>query len=55
MEEAQDPSNETEIQSARLRFERHFGEVVLHPETSVDNESIDQDLAREYDSRGVNS
>ena len=39
---------ETEQQTARERFERHFGEVDLGYATGVDNEQIDADLAREY-------
>lgn len=33
---------------ARARFERHFGSVDLGRPTGVDNENIDDDLAREY-------
>jgi len=39
-----------EMQAARERFERHFGEVNLGHPTGADNESIDADLAREYSS-----
>lgn len=39
------PLNEAE---ARARFERHFGCVDLGRATGTDNESIDNDLAREY-------
>jgi hypothetical protein len=35
-------------QTARERFERHFGELDLSHATGVDNEQIDADLAREY-------
>jgi len=37
-------------QQARDRFERHFGEIKLNPPTRVDNDSIDSDLAAEYNS-----
>ena len=40
--------SEVEIQAARERFERHFGEIDLGYPTGVDNEGIDADLAREY-------
>lgn len=30
------------------RFERHFGEIDLGYPTGVENESIDEDIAREY-------
>jgi len=33
---------------ARQRFERHFGTLALDHSTHLDNESIDDDLAREY-------
>jgi hypothetical protein len=36
-------------QAARVRFERHFGEVDLTDAAGADNEQIDADLAREYD------
>ena len=39
---------ETEQQTARERFERHFGEIDLGYATGADNEKIDADLAREY-------
>lgn len=39
---------EAEKQTARERFEQHFGEVDLGYATGVDNEQIDADLAREY-------
>jgi len=41
--------NETvDSQSARDRFERHFGAVDLGDPTGVENEGIDEDLAKEY-------
>jgi hypothetical protein len=40
--------DKVEKDTARLRFERHFGSLVLDHPTNVDNESIDDDLAREY-------
>lgn len=43
------PATETEKQTARARFERHFGEVNLGHPTGADNEGIDADLARSYD------
>lgn len=44
------PARQTdaEVQAARERFERHFGEVDLGYPTGVDNEQIDADLAIEY-------
>ena len=42
------PVDEAERERARARFERHFGTLSLHNGTSLDNESIDVDLAREY-------
>jgi hypothetical protein len=39
--------SEKEIQAARHRFERHFGAIDLGRATGADNESIDEDLARE--------
>lgn len=39
---------EEEEQSARERFERHFGEVDLGCATGTDNAQIDADIAREY-------
>ncbi len=39
-----------ETNAARLRFERHFGTLLLGGSTDLDNESVDADLAREYDS-----
>jgi len=38
-------------QAARERFEKHFGAVNLGHPTGADNESIDADLARAYDTR----
>ena len=35
-------------QTARERFERHFGEVDLGYPTGIDNNAIDADLARTY-------
>ena len=40
--------SEVQIQAARERFERHFGEIDLGCPTAADNEGIDADLAREY-------
>jgi hypothetical protein len=40
--------NEAETEEARLRFERHFGEVSVPNALGLDNEQIDVDLAREY-------
>jgi len=42
------PLTEAEKQSARQRFERHFGAVNLGHASGADNEGIDTDLAREY-------
>lgn len=41
---AKSPSQEI----ARSTFERHFGTLSLEDTTSLDNERIDADLAREY-------
>ncbi|MEO1093474.1 MAG: hypothetical protein AAFX01_01070 [Cyanobacteria bacterium J06638_28] len=41
-------SNDAETNTARIRFERHFGTLALDSATGLDNESIDADLAREY-------
>jgi hypothetical protein len=41
---------EVEIEEARQRFERHFGELSLPDIVLSDNEQIDADLAREYGS-----
>ena len=41
---------DAEKQSARERSERHFGAMNLGHPTGADNESIDDDLAREYSS-----
>lgn len=40
--------NEAEKDVARARFERHFGTLKLDNLMSLNNESIDADLAREY-------
>jgi len=40
--------SEAQKNSARQRFECHFGEVNLGYPTGADNESIDADLVREY-------
>lgn len=37
-----------EAESARARFERHFGELVTLGPADLDNEGIDADLDREY-------
>jgi hypothetical protein len=37
-----------DTQTARARYERHFGAVDLGHPTATDNESIDADLARAY-------
>ena len=42
--------SEQEQQAARERLQQHFGAVNLGYPTGTDNESIDADLAREYDS-----
>ena len=39
--------DEVTAETARLKFERHFG-TLPEGEITVDNESIDADLAREY-------
>ena len=39
---------EAQKQTARERFERHFGAINLGYPTGADNESIDADLAKEY-------
>jgi len=41
-------NEEFDKQKARERFESHFGEIDLGYSTGIDNESIDEDLAREY-------
>ncbi len=41
--------DDAEALEARRRFERHFGEVDFGTPTGADNESIDSDLAREYE------
>jgi hypothetical protein len=38
-------------QSARERFEQHFGEVDLGHPTGTDNEAIDRDIVNEYAQR----
>ncbi len=40
--------DDAEKNAARVKFERHFGTLVLDTSTSLDNESIDADLAKEY-------
>lgn len=40
--------SESEIEKARERFERHFGEIDLGCPSGADNERIDADLAREH-------
>ena len=42
--------SEAEKDAARARFERHFGALKLDNSMSLDNESIDADLVREYTS-----
>lgn len=42
--------SEQEQKAARERLQQHFGAVNLGYPTGTDNESIDTDLAREYDS-----
>ena len=42
------PRGEEEKQTARARFELHFGEIDLGYPTGTDNKGIDADLAREY-------
>ena len=37
-----------EIQKAKVRFESHFGQVDLGYPTGIDNQKIDEDLARAY-------
>ncbi|HAG83911.1 MAG TPA: hypothetical protein DCL61_22870 [Cyanobacteria bacterium UBA12227] len=39
---------EAEKETARARFERHFGTLNLEHPIDLDNESIDADLVREY-------
>ncbi len=41
-------ADERQKEEARLRFERHFGEIDSGYPNGSDNESIDADLAREY-------
>jgi hypothetical protein len=40
--------SEAEKDVARSRFEHHFGTLKLNDSTSLDDESIDADLARGY-------
>ncbi len=40
--------DEAERDAARAKFERHFGTLKLNDSMSLDNDSIDADLAREY-------
>ncbi len=40
--------DEAERNTARARFERHFGTLELDGFIGLDNESIDADLGREY-------
>ena len=40
--------DEAKREAARARFERHFGALSLDNATSLNNESIDADLAGEY-------
>lgn len=40
--------SEAEKETARAKFERHFGTLKLEHPTTLDNESIDADLVREY-------
>ena len=40
--------NKAALQTARERFEEHFGSVDLGYATGLNNEQIDADLAREY-------
>src|SRR5687768_8641093 len=49
----EDMTEEEKVESRR-RFERHFGAVDLGYPTGADNESIDADLAREYDNNHEN-
>ena len=42
------PADEANRETARTRFERHFGTLNFDNTTSFDNESIDADLAKEY-------
>ncbi|MGH9426672.1 MAG: hypothetical protein ACRD2L_10290 [Terriglobia bacterium] len=45
------PMAEEEQRAAWERLQQHFGAVNLGSPTGADNESIDADLAREYNSR----
>lgn len=40
--------SEAEKEAARAKFERHFGTLNLEHLNTLDNESIDADLVREY-------
>jgi hypothetical protein len=42
------PLGETSKTVTRTRFDRHFGTLKLDPETTLENERIDTDLAKEY-------
>ncbi|MDF5722404.1 MAG: hypothetical protein PUP91_18325 [Rhizonema sp. PD37] len=42
--------SEADKGAAQARFERHFGSIKLDDSMSVDNESIDADIVREYTS-----
>ncbi|MGV0025224.1 hypothetical protein [Phormidesmis priestleyi] len=42
--------DEVEKNAARARFEHHFGTLKIDDDMSLDNESIDADLVREYGS-----
>ena len=39
----------------RVKFERHFGAIDLGIDINLDNESIDADLAKEYDNNHEDS
>ncbi|WP_334721034.1 hypothetical protein [Nostoc sp.] len=40
--------SEAEKETARARFERHFGALNLEHTVDLNNESIDADLVKEY-------
>ncbi len=42
------PQSRQEKQKAKMHFESHFGQVDLGYPTGMDNEKIDEDLARAY-------
>lgn len=44
--------DEANREAAQVRFERHFGTLSLDKVTTLDNESIDADLAKEYANTG---